>query len=143
MILCLETAGGLLVLLAVLHIGFPRYFRWKEEFMPVSLINRQMVYFHTFFLALIVLLMGILCLLAADDLLNTHLGHMIDLGLALFWMVRLLVQFFGYASEHWRGKRFEWWIHVLFSVLWIFFTTVFLLASGVWGQTVTSYCHSK
>jgi hypothetical protein len=133
MILCLEIAGALLILLAVLHIGFPRYFRWKGEFLPVSAINRQMVYFHMFFLALTVLLMGTLCLVAANDLLNTHLGHIIDLGLALFWMIRLLVQFFGYSSEHWRGKRFETVIHLLFSVLWIFLTIVFLLASGVFS----------
>lgn len=133
MILCLEIAGVLLILLAVLHIGFPRYFRWKGEFLAVSLINRQMVYFHMFFLALTVLLMGTLCLVAANDLLNTHLGHMIDLGFALFWMIRLLVQFFGYSSEHWRGKRFETVVYVLFSALWTFLTIVFLLASDVFS----------
>jgi hypothetical protein len=137
MILCLEIAGVLLVLLAVLHIGFPRYFRWEDEFVTVSLINRQMVYFHTFFLALIILLMGILCLIAADELTNTHLGHMIDLGLALFWIIRLLVQFFGYSSGHWRGKRFEMLIHLLFSLLWIFLTTVFLLASGIFRNQIS------
>jgi hypothetical protein len=130
MIICLEIAGGLLVLLALLHIGFPRYFRWGEELASVSLINREMMYIHTFFLALVVLLLGILCLLAADDLIHTPLGHKIDLGLALFWMIRLLAQFFGYSSVHWRGKRFETLVHVLFSLLWIYLTVIFLLASG-------------
>jgi hypothetical protein len=133
MIICLEIAGGLLVLLALLHIGFPRYFRWGEELASMSLINREMMYIHAFFLALVVLLIGILCLLAADDLVHTPLGRKIDLGLALFWMIRLLVQFFGYSSAHWRGKRFETLVHVLFSLLWIYLTVIFLLAGGCEG----------
>ena len=128
--ICLEIAGGLLVMLALLHIGFPRYFRWGEDLAPVSLINREMMYIHAFFLALVVLLIGLLCLLATDDLVRTPLGHKIDLGLALFWLIRLLAQFFGYSSMLWRGKRFETWVHVLFSILWIYLTAVFLLASG-------------
>jgi hypothetical protein len=129
MTLYLKIAGALLVLLAVIHVAFPRYFRWRNEFAAVNLINRQMMYFHTFFLALIVLLMGILCLLSADDLAHTRLGHRIDLGLALFWLIRLLVQFFGYSTMLWRGKRFETLTHVLFSILWIYLTVIFLLAS--------------
>ena len=134
MISCLEIAGSLLVLLALLHIGFPRYFRWGKDLAPVSLINREMMYIHAFFLAFVVLLIGILCLLDAHDLVYTPLGHKIDLGLALFWMIRLLVQFFGYSSVHWRGKRFETLVHVLFSLLWIYLTVIFLLASGYVGR---------
>jgi len=134
MIIHLKIAGGLLVLLAALHVGFPRYFRWRQEFASLSLINRQMMYFHTFFLALVVLLMGVLCLLSAEDLANTHLGHQIDLGLALFWMIRLLLQFFGYSPVHWRGKRFDTLIHVLFSILWLYLTLIFLVESGVFAN---------
>jgi hypothetical protein len=133
MIIHLKIAGGLLVLLAMLHVGFSRYFQWRKEFAAVSLINRQMMYFHAFFLALIVLLMGILCLLCAKDLASTHLGHQIDLGLALFWMIRLVVQFFGYSTVLWRGKRFETLTHVLFSILWLYLTMIFFVASGIFG----------
>jgi hypothetical protein len=55
----------------------------------------------------------------------------IALGLALFWMIRLLLQFFGYSPEHWRGKKFETLIHVLFSMLWLYLTVIFLVASGI------------
>ncbi len=136
MILCLQIAGILLMMLAALHLGFPRYFRWREEFASVNLINRQMMYFHAFFLAFVLLLMGLLCLLAAEDLVRTPLGHKIDLGLAFFWLVRLFVQFFGYSSEHWRRKRFEMLVHVIFSLLWIYLTVVFLLVSGILGGNI-------
>ncbi|MGY2134899.1 hypothetical protein ACW9KT_21895 [Hymenobacter sp. HD11105] len=123
----LRLIGGLLVLLAVLHAGFPRYFDWAGELKPLSLINRQMMYVHTLFIALTVLLMGLLCLGCAPELIGTPLGRKIAFGLGLFWLARLLVQFFGYSPDLWRGKRFETAIHVCFSLLWAYLSTLFFL----------------
>ncbi len=50
----LRVIGGLLTVLALLHAGFPRYFNWATEFQPLSLINLQMMYVHTLFIALLV-----------------------------------------------------------------------------------------
>jgi len=115
------------VVLALLHAGFARYFNWRQEFAGVSMINREMMYVHTFFVAFTVLLMGLLCLTSATDLVNTPLGHRLALGCAIFWLARLLTQFVGYSAALWRGKRFETAIHVLFSVLWTYLTAVFML----------------
>lgn len=122
----LQITGGLLIPLALLHIGFPRYFQWKQDLRPLSLINRQMMEVHTFFVALTVLLMGVLCLLSPSDLSNTPLGRQISLGLAIFWGVRLVIQFVWYSPRLWRGKTFETIVHVLFSLLWIGLTALFL-----------------
>ena len=125
----LKTAGVLLILLALLHAVFPRYFKWSEELRSITLLTRQIHYIHTFFIALTVLLMGVLCLAASTELLTTSLGRKICLGLLIFWLARLLIQFFGYSSSHWRGKRFETVIHAVFSLLWAFLVTVFALAA--------------
>jgi hypothetical protein len=89
--------GVLLMALALVHIIFPKYFHWKEELKHLSLINRQMMTVHTFFIALTVFLMGLLCLVAAPDLIGTKLGKTISLGLGIFWSIRLFIQFFGYS----------------------------------------------
>lgn len=123
----LRAIGFLLVVLALLHVGFARYFKWREDFAGVSLINRQMMYVHTFFVAFTVLLMGLLCLTSATELMGTPLGRKLALGCGLFWAVRLLTQFFGYSAVLWRGKRFETTVHVLFSALWTYLSAVFLL----------------
>ena len=123
----LELIGGLLVGLALLHAGFGWYFDWRRELAPLRLINRQLMHVHTFFVALAVLLMGVLCLTSAAELTGTPLGRRVALGLGLFWLARLLAQFFGYSAELWRGKRFETIIHVLFSLLWTYVSAVFLL----------------
>lgn len=124
----LNITGWLMVLLAIVHIAFPRRFDWKKECGSLSLINRQMMYIHTFFIGLVVFLMGILCIGAAHDLSNTSLGQKVSLGLFVFWAARLIVQFFGYSTELWKGKKFETFIHILFSLLWIYFSLVFFLS---------------
>jgi hypothetical protein len=125
----LKTAGGILVGLAVLHAFFPIYFKWRDELRSITPLTRQIHYIHTFFIALIVLLNGLLYLTCTKDLLTTALGHRISLGFFIFWACRLILQFFGYSSSLWRGKPFETAMHVLFSLLWLFLTLVFGVAA--------------
>lgn len=102
---------------------------FSVRYITLPLISRQILYIHTFFIALTVALMGILCVTSSNELLNTNLGHKICLGLAIFWTARLLIQFFGYSPTLWRGKRMETTVHVIFTLLWIFLSLVFWIAS--------------
>lgn len=125
MLFQLNLIGWLLVGLALVHAGFPRYFNWRREFAVVSLLSRQVMYVHTFFVALTVGLLGLLCLTSAPDLAGTALGRRVALGCAVFWSARLLIQFVGYSPILWRGKRFETTVHVVFAVLWTYMSAVF------------------
>ncbi|MFD2717581.1 hypothetical protein ACFST9_02570 [Hymenobacter monticola] len=127
MVLQLKATGFFLIVLALLHAAFARYFNWRTEFAAVSLINRQMMYVHTFFIAFTVLLMGLLCLTSAAELVGTPLGRRVALGCGAFWLARLLVQFFGYSPALWRGKRFETIVHVAFVSFWSYLSALFLL----------------
>lgn len=122
----LNIIGCILIVLAIAHAAFPRYFSWKEEFGQLSTINREMMYVHTFFIALVLLLMGMLCVVSASALVHTVLGKQICLGIGIFWAARLLIQIFGYSSTLWKGKRFETGIHILFLGLWTYLSTVFI-----------------
>ena len=123
----LKIIGILLILLALLHIPFPKYFKWSLELKKISLINKQMMTTHTFFIALTVFLMGLLCLTCSKALITTILGQKIALGFGIFWSVRLFFQFFVYSTKLWKGKLFETIMHILFSILWTYFTIIFLL----------------
>ena len=107
MALHLIITGYLLIFLAFIHGAFPKRFNWEKEFSSVSLINKQMMYVHTAFIALVVLLMGLLCVSSSKDLIETVLGRRICIGLTIFWATRLIIQFIGYSSELWKGKKFE------------------------------------
>ncbi len=121
-----KAIGILLILLAFIHTIFPKYFDWKKDLNSLSLINRQMIYIHTLFIGIALLLMGILCFTSAQELIETPLGKKIALGFGIFWLIRLLVQFFGYSAEIWKGKLFETIVHVVFSFFWAYLTTIFL-----------------
>lgn len=124
----IEIIGYLLILLSCIHVIFPKYFGWKEDLAPLQQINRSMMKVHTFFIALTVFLMGLLCVTSAEELLQTELGRKICLGLGLFWLIRLFFQFFIYPSSLWKGRRLETVIHVIAIVFWVFLTYSFL-----WG----------
>jgi len=123
----LKTIGILLMLLALLHIGFPKYFKWRKELNRLSLINKQMMEVHTFFIALVIFLVGLLCFSSPEELITTSLGKKICLGLGIFWLVRLFFQFFVYSSKLWKGKRFEATMHILFAFFWTYLSAVFLI----------------
>lgn len=124
----LRIIGFLLIALAILHIPFPKYFKWKTELQPLSLLTRQIFYVHTFFIVVVIVFMAVLCICFTNDLLKTHLGHYVLLGLSVFWGLRLIIQLFIYSPKLWKGKPFETGIHILFSILWTYFTLVFVIA---------------
>ena len=123
----IKIIGFLLIALALVHIIFPKYFNWNKELKSLSLINRQMMTVHTFFIAFTVFLMGLLCLTSSNELIETNLGKKISLGLGVFWTIRLFIQLFVYSSDLWKGKKFETVIHILFSIFWIYFSSIFLI----------------
>jgi hypothetical protein len=120
--------GFTLILLSIIHVIFPKYFNWDKELNLLSLINKQMIYVHTFFIAITILMIGILCLTSAQELLQTNLGKKISLGLGIFWTLRLFIQFFGYSSVLWKGKTFETTVHVFFALMWTYISIIFLMA---------------
>lgn len=121
----LHIIGFVLLALSFVHLDFPRRFFWKKELPQLSLLNRQMMQVHTFFIALTVAMIGALCFFYADLLISTELGRVICFGLAVFWTIRLVIQLFVYSSKLWKGKRFETFVHILFTCFWAYMALVF------------------
>lgn len=126
----LRLAGASLLMLAGLHVFFPKRFGWREEFARVSLLNRQIFYVHCVFICLALVLMGALCLVWPGALLSpSFLGELVAGGLAIFWLCRLGAQWLIYDARLWRGKRLETAAHLAFTGLWCYYSAVF---GAVW-----------
>lgn len=121
----LKIIGSCLILLGLVHAIFPRQFNWKQELRSLSIVNREIMYVHTFFIAITLFLVGLLCLTSGTDLISTTFGKRVSFGLGIFFSLRLLVQFFGYSSKTWKGKTLETTIHILFSIFWTYLTAIF------------------
>ncbi len=122
----LKFVGLALMVLAVAHIPIHRHFKWKAETAVLTLLTRQIFHVHTFFVALTVWMFGALTFFFTDELLKpSKLSIIILLGFAMFWAIRLFVQFFVYDSKLWQGKKFETTMHIIFTCFWVYCVAVY------------------
>jgi len=126
LLLNLRLAGAFLAGLAVMNVFVPRRFHWREEMARLSLLNRQIFEVHSIFLVLMLAMFAALLLTSADALLEpTRLARAVLIGLTAFWGLRMLMQWFYYSPEIWRGHRVHTAMHYAFSAAWIYLTAVF------------------
>ncbi len=125
----LRVVGVLLLALVVLNLYVPRRFNWDRELATLSLLNRQIFQVHAAFICVILAMFAALTLCYARDLLQpTPLARAVLAALAIFWLLRLLTQWFVYDRRLWRGRRFETIVHVVFTGVWTYFAATFAYA---------------
>jgi hypothetical protein len=125
----LRIVGVLLLALVALNLYVPRRFNWGEELARLSLLNRQIFHVHAAFICVILVMFAGLTLVYPRELLEpTPLARAILGGLAAFWLLRLLTQWFVYDRRLWRGRRFETTVHFVFTGVWTYFAATFAAA---------------
>lgn len=125
----LQAGGVLIAALVVVNLFVPSRFHWREEMARLSLVNRQIFQVHSVFLVLTLGLFSALLLTCAPALVEpTRLTRAVLAGLTIFWGLRMVMQWGFYSSELWRGHRFNTVVHCVFSVMWIYLTSVFAVA---------------
>jgi hypothetical protein len=125
----LRIAGVLLLALIALNLYVPRRFNWRSELASLSLLNRQIFQVHAAFICVILGMFATLALLFTNELLEpTRLARAVLALLAIFWLLRLLTQWFVYDRRLWRGKRFETIVHLVFTGVWAYFAATFAYA---------------
>jgi len=95
----------------------------------LSAINRQIFHTHTFFICLVLAMMGTLCVFYTPLLIApSPLARVVLCGLTLFWAVRLVFQWFVYEWSHWLGRRLYTFIHITFTLVWTYYTATYAWA---------------
>jgi len=131
LLLNLRVAGVILAALVAVNLFVPSRFGWRAEMARLSLLNRQIFQAHSVFLIVTLALSSALLLTSADALLEpTRLSRALLVGLTIFWGLRMLMQWWFYSPDIWRGNRFFTTMHVVFSMTWIYMTAVF--GSALW-----------
>ncbi len=130
--LLLRIAGGGLILLALVHIPMGRSLNWSEDCRRLTPVNAAIFHVHTFFVCLVLVIMGLPCLLDPSIfLVPTRAGAWLAWSFAIFWAVRLHFQWFVYQADLWRGKRLETSLHWGFTFVWTALTGVFAACGAV------------
>ncbi len=124
-----KIAGILLMILGPAHLYFYKYFDWEEESRKMSPLNGQIFLVHSFFISLVVLMMGILLFFYTRTLLMpSALGRLVLLGLLIFWSSRLIIQLFFYDVKLWKGNPLYTFVHISFTFLWTYLVVILVYA---------------
>jgi hypothetical protein len=128
----LRAAGMGLILLATLHLPVGRHLKWREEGARLSLVNASIFRVHTFFICLMLVMMGLPCLLDPSVFLEgSHASAWLAWSFSVFWTVRLFFQWFVYPWELWRGKSMETIVHFWCTIVWASLSALFAIC-GLW-----------
>ena len=115
----LRIAGAGLISLALLHLPIGERLNWRDDVARLSPVNASIFHVHTFFICLVLVLMGAPCLLEPQIFLApSRAGGWLVWSISFFWAARLYCQWFVYRADLWRGKRMETAVHWLFTFIW-------------------------
>lgn len=122
----LRVAGIGMIALSLLHFPIGRKLRWREDAALLSPMNASVFHVHTFFVCLVLVMMGLPCVAEPEIFLKpSRAGAWVTWSIATFWALRLYCQFFVYRADLWRGKRMETVVHCIFTGIWTALTAVF------------------
>ena len=124
--LLLQIAGMGLLLLAFLHIPIGKQLKWSEDAKRLSPVNESIFHVHTFFICVVLVMMGLPCLLEPSIFLEkSRTAAWLTWSVSGFWALRLYFQWFVYQADLWRGKRMETAVHLWFTLVWTGLTVLF------------------
>jgi hypothetical protein len=86
---------------AAFHLAFWRLFDWREQLPRLSLANRAILQIANLRLVYLFLGIGTLCVVFRAELPATPLGRALLLGMAGFWLGRLIEQFVFLRVHRW------------------------------------------
>lgn len=97
----------LILIGGVLHFGIllasalvPQVLDWKASLRQLDGLTRQLVWVHGAFIVLVIIGFGLLSLILSRELAaGTPLARAVCLFIAVFWIARLLVQFFIFDAR--------------------------------------------
>jgi hypothetical protein len=93
-------AGVIYIAIVLANLPLPRKLRVSENLASVPRFLRQVFYVHWFYIVLIVAFFSALCFGFTRDLMGASaLGRFLSGFMAVFWLLRLVLQLFYYDSE--------------------------------------------
>jgi hypothetical protein len=122
----IQVAGVLQLVIAVANFFAPAKLHYRENLAKVSPIIRQIFTVHSVYIVLVLVGFGLLCIMFPGDLCGANpLGKYLCGFLAVFWGLRVPIQFFYYDTD---VKRANPGFALLFGLAFLILATVFAAA---------------
>lgn len=110
--------------IAVLSLFLARLLDWNADIARIPLLIREVFQIHGWFIALTLIIFGLLTWRPAVEIAGGQREFLrwFAGSIALFWVLRAIMQWTHYSREHWRGQAGRTVIH------WLLF-----LGYGTWS----------
>jgi hypothetical protein len=122
LVLAIQLAGCLQFLVAAANFVLPGMLQYRENLARVSPIIRQIFLVHAAYIVLVLVGFGAICLYFPNELCGSGLGRFVCRFLAVFWFLRVVIQFGFYnraiKREHPIGN-------FIFSAIFFYFAAIF------------------
>ena len=103
----LIKAGGLYnIALVVFHLMFWKLFNWADDLRSLSVLNRAIMQVMNLSLVVVFLMFAYLSLIHTAELFSTTLGRALLLSMAVFFMLRAIMQITFFRLQHWGSVAF-------------------------------------
>jgi hypothetical protein len=123
----IQLAGALHLFVACANFALPKILSYRENLAKVTPIIREIFFVHALYIVLVLVGIGLLCLFFPGDLAgSSRLGRFLSGFLAIFWSLRVVIQFCFYDRTIKLDHPFG---NVLFSTIFLYFAVVFVAAT--------------
>lgn len=129
LVFALEVLGVCLLGLSLAHVLLWRWLGWTREMAALSPLTARVFAVHTFFVALVLFLLGALTLSQPEQLTaSTPLARFVTGGSALFFFARLLAQPFVFDPVLLPNSRLRLPVRFAATFFFAFATSVYAWA---------------
>ena len=129
--LLVQIAGALQLVIAVANFFLPSKLRYRENLANVSPIIREIFTIHALYIVLVLIGLGLICVIFPLDLCGASaLGRFLCSFLALFWGLRVPIQFFYYDRA---VKKEHPWGALFFGTVFLYLALTFI-ATTILGK---------
>lgn len=123
---CLRGAGATLVALSIFHAVLWRTLHWDEEITRLSPLSARVFAVHTFFIAFVLMGLGLLSLLRPALLLAPNeLAKFLLAGIVIFWIARLLMQALVFDRVMREGWTSALWLRGCATLLFTTYVAIY------------------
>lgn len=100
-------AGAVQLAMVAMNAALPPYLNTKENLAKVEPIVRQVFYSHWIFVMLALVIFSVPCFAFSADMAGeSALGHYLSAALAVFWLLKIWIQFFRIDANFRHRNRF-------------------------------------
>jgi hypothetical protein len=122
----IRLAGLGQIVLALGSLAVPNVLRWRAELAKVQPLIKQMFWVYAAYIFVINLSFGLLSLFDSQDLQNGSAMAMLITGfIALYWISRVLIQFFYFDRTNFPAGGWHRAAEVLLVAAFVFFSLVY------------------